>query len=303
MNDFDGGGKMEEEMERWVGIYFRVPESLKEEFKEAVAATYGNEKGAVGQCLRDLIKDFIDIVNRTESAETKMRILLRVLGKQTEIDNIPTNTLFSTIDPPAWRMMEEVMQFLWTKLGKYPTQITKKDFETIIANIRGKSRSTIWKWKQKLQKAGLIAIMGGKILMNYPVITGIETIEDMEKHNLFKNLRFAILSPYMDIMRLIYVAEIQMHPPHVAIIMLRAEHGNINIEMKDLMPKTEFEIWGDSVADGKPTQTNVGILKVMQALILNDGHKVISPFEMQAMTKILNKFQIDPVKVLAFPQI
>jgi len=293
----------ENENEEWVGIYFRVPASLKEEFLEAVAATYGHEKGAVGQCLRDLIKDFIDIVNRTESAETKMRILKRVLSKQTEIENIPTNALFSTIDPTAWRMFEEVMQFLWAKLGKYPTQISEKDFETIIANVRGKSRSTIWKWKRKLQKAGLIAIIGNRVIINYPVIMGIETIEDMEKHNLFKNLRFALLSPHHDIMRLIYIAEIQMHPPHTAIIMLNAQHGTITIEMKDIMPTTEFEAWVEHVERGESMKTEVGILKVMQALILRDGYAPISPFDMQIMAKILKKFQIDPIKVLAFPKV
>jgi len=294
---------MNEENEKWVGVYFRMPESMKKEFMDAVVTVYGTEKGAVGQCLRDLVHDFIEMTNRTESSATKTRVLMRILSKQTEFDNIPTNTLYSTIEPPTWHVFEELLQAVWAKTHNYPQYITINDFETLIANLRGTSRTTIWKWRKRLTKAGLIAIEGNRVYINYPIISGIDTIEDMRKKHLFKHFMFALLSPHRDIMRLIYTQDIEMNPRHTAIIMLKAEKSDVKLEMKALIPTAEWEAWLKSIDENKLMNTNVGILKVMQALIVRDGYKIIPAFYMDVITSMLTQMRVEATQVLAFPEI
>lgn len=294
----------ENENEEWVGIYFRVPASLKEEFLEAVAATYGHEKGAVGQCLRDLIKDFIDIVNRTETAEVKTRILKRVLSKQTELTNIPTHTYFSTIEKTTWGVFEELLKAIWAKLGYYPPSIPLKDLETLFANIRGNSRSTIWKWKKKLTASGLIAIHANKALINYPIISQIETIEHLKTHKFNHDFAFALISPFNDIIHLTYMKKVNMNPDHYAIIDLEIKPDGYLIR-KEFVPEHEWGKWANSINEPTPYTTNVPLLKLFTALIRWDSYKIILPYNLDTIANLLAKLDptLKPEAVLPFPEL
>ncbi len=277
--------KQLEQNEEWVGLYFRLPKGLRDEFKEAVARTYGTHKGAMGEALRDLIEDFISMVHNAKYQRKPKKTLWHVFDKLVESD---FGYDYTKLQSKAWGVYEDMLKAIWTKTAHYPRfPIPKADFEEIISGIRGKSKTTIYRWTKSLKEAGLIEDLKTKVKIRYPLISNITNVEDMQKEDLFKYFMFAIISPDNTTTRLIYAVPVKMNPPHEAIFIVRIENGEIALEHKDFIPAAFWHELLNAIDEKKPIKAK-GAPAIIQALILKEGYNVVSLYGIDVVHNILS---------------